>query len=93
MRLFWTPGARESLRDATGYIRQYSPSAARQLRRRVLYRVDQLKRNPELGRMVPEYEVRSIRELIEGDYRIWYRLRDDQVEILAVLHGARQILP
>lgn len=41
--------------------------------------------------MVPEYEVQAVREIIEGSYRIWYRIRDERIEVLAVLHGARRI--
>jgi plasmid stabilization system protein ParE len=38
---------------------------------------------------VPELGDESIREVIHGNYRIVYRLRDDVVEIAAVFHGAR----
>jgi len=54
-------------------------------------RARQLQEFPESGRVVPEYEAKQVRELIGGSYRIWYRLRDDRVEILAILHGARDI--
>lgn len=92
MRVYFTPGARESLGDISKYIEQFSPEAARRTRRRIAQRVKQLSEFPESGRMVPEYEVRAVRELIEGSYRIWYRIRDDRIEVLAILHGARRIL-
>lgn len=41
--------------------------------------------------MVPEYELDAIRELLEGDYRIWYRLTDERIEVLAIFHGARDV--
>ena len=46
--------------------------------------------------MVPEYELNEIREVIEGPYRIIYLIESEQgkVEVLAVIHGAReQLLP
>ena len=47
---------------------------------------------PRSGRMVPEYEAPDIREVIERPYRIIYRIKTDQIDILAVVHGA-QLLP
>jgi toxin ParE1/3/4 len=39
--------------------------------------------------MVAEFEMLQIRELIEGPYRIIYYLKPDQIDVLAVLHGAQ----
>jgi len=44
------------------------------------------------GRSVPEYETDDIRETIENPYRIIYRIKPDQVDVLAVIHCA-QLLP
>jgi plasmid stabilization system protein ParE len=41
---------------------------------------------------VPEYETEELRELIEKPYRIIYRVKQNQIDVLAVIHGA-QILP
>ncbi len=49
-------------------------------------------RSPISGRKVPEYEAEDIRELIEKPYRIIYRIKSDQIDVLAVIHGAR-LLP
>ena len=42
--------------------------------------------------MVVEYADPTIREVIEGPYRLIYRTRSESVQVLAVIHGAR-ILP
>jgi plasmid stabilization system protein ParE len=43
-----------------------------------------------MGRMVPEFSQKSIRELIEGNYRIIYRIKNkNQVDILRIYHVAR----
>jgi len=41
--------------------------------------------------MVPEYELNEIREVLEWPYRIIYfiQLDQSQIEVLAVVHGAR----
>jgi toxin ParE1/3/4 len=45
------------------------------------------------GGRVDEFDDDSIREVIELPYRIIYRIRTDRVDIVAVLHGARQLPP
>lgn len=42
-----------------------------------------------MGRVMPEFGNRYVRELIEGDYRIIYERFADRVEVLAIIHGAR----
>jgi plasmid stabilization system protein ParE len=39
--------------------------------------------------MVPEYSAVDIREIIEVPYRIIYRIKQDQIDVLAVVHGAQ----
>jgi toxin ParE1/3/4 len=40
---------------------------------------------------VPKYEMSQIREVVEGPYRIIYYIKPDQIDVLAVLHGARKM--
>jgi plasmid stabilization system protein ParE len=42
--------------------------------------------------VVPEYSVPDIREVIERPYRIIYRIREDHIDVLAVVNSA-QVLP
>jgi plasmid stabilization system protein ParE len=48
-----------------------------------------LARFPQAGRKVPEFDDENIRELVVYSYRIIYRLREDEVLIVAVIHGKR----
>ncbi len=41
--------------------------------------------------MVPECEDELLRELFESPYRIIYRIMDDQIDIVAVIHAARRL--
>ena len=59
---------------------------------RITQRSEQISTQPFSGRKVPEYESEDIRELIEKPYRIIYRLKQDQIDVLAVIHGP-QLLP
>ena len=40
--------------------------------------------------MVPEHELKEVREVIEGRYRIIYLVESVQVHVLAVIHAARE---
>lgn len=42
--------------------------------------------------MVPEYELPEVRQIIEGHYRIIYLIKDEWVEVLAVIHTSRDNL-
>jgi plasmid stabilization system protein ParE len=89
MTVFWTNNAKRELRAVYDYIAQNSPRYAQGIVDRITRQTKQLSTMPYLGAMVPEYEEETIRELLEGSYRIIYRVRGDRVEILSVVHGAR----
>ena len=44
---------------------------------------------PKVGRVVPESDRDDIREIIHGNYRIIYRLINDEAQILTGHHSAR----
>ncbi|KAA6326029.1 hypothetical protein EZS27_024822 [termite gut metagenome] len=49
-----------------------------------------LEQFPRVGRMVPEYRNKNVRELIRKEYRITYEITDEtNILILAVYHSSR----
>ncbi|MDZ4277959.1 MAG: type II toxin-antitoxin system RelE/ParE family toxin [Dehalococcoidia bacterium] len=90
--IVWTVGARDDLRDTIDYIGRDSPTYAAATAERILGAAEGLRRHPKMGRVVPEYDDQSIRELIVGNYRVVYRLRRQQVAVLAIVHGSRDLL-
>ncbi len=73
------------------YIAVNSKTYARRMVDKITRRSAQIADFPYSGREVPEYEAEDIRELIEYPYRIIYRIKTHQIDILAVIHGARQM--
>lgn len=49
-------------------------------------------RTTTLERIVPEFNRQDLREVIFGNYRIVYLVKDGDVFILRVVHGARDLL-
>ncbi len=93
MNVFWTRNATRELRAVHDYIAQNSPRYARGLVDRITRQTTLLRRSPRLGAEVPEYGDELVRELLEPPYRIIYRVSDDRVDILSVVHGARHLPP
>ena len=92
MRVYWTDTAVEHLLAIYEYIARDSPVYAQRMVDRLTRRSEQIATFPLSGRMVSEYEVEDIREIIEKSYRIIYRIKPKQIDVLAVIHCAR-LLP
>jgi plasmid stabilization system protein ParE len=58
---------------------------------RVSERVDLAEYLPFASREVPEYKVRTFREVFEADYRILYRVVPGGIEVVTVFHGSMQL--
>lgn len=92
MRVHWTDTAEGHLDAIHAYIAQDSPEYAIRMVDRLTRRSQQIAEFPLSGRIVPEFEMPQIREVIEGPYRIVCHIKPDQVDVLAVIHGAQDIL-
>lgn len=91
MRVFWTDTAVQHLSAIYTYIAQNSPQYAQRMIDRLTRSSQQIADFPLSGRVVPEFETKQIREIIEDSYRIIYYIKPEQIDILAVLHGSQQI--
>lgn len=92
MKIVWSPSAVDRAAEIAGYIAQDKPSAAEKWIDTIFKKVGTLSSTPEIGRVVPEIRNSQFRELIYGNYRIIYRIEENQISILTVRHGM-QILP
>ena len=70
MRVLWTDAALNQLEAIRDYLAQTSPDYARRVVERVVNRSEQVAAFPRSGRMVPEYELDEVRQVIESSYRI-----------------------
>ena len=88
----WTDLAIRDLEGIKEYISQDSIKYAGLTVTKIINRADILIKHPLTGRTVPEKEDENIREIIEGNYRIVYKLVTNKlVHILTVYHGARDM--
>jgi toxin ParE1/3/4 len=89
MKIVWSEPARQDLRDIFTYIAEHNPKAARTLLNEIKERAVLLQDNPSLGRLG---RIEDTRELVltGTSFILPYRVKDLQIQILAVLHGAKQ---
>ena len=88
----WSGAAKSDLRDIFEHIARDSRFYAKKTVEEIAQRSEKLLNFPRIGRVVPEYNMEIIRELLIESYRVIYELQGEDVEILAVVHGMR-LLP
>jgi toxin ParE1/3/4 len=89
MRVRWTENAIDHLANIYEYIAFNSPTYARRMIDRITRRSEQIAEHALSGRKAPEFDAEDIREVIEKPYRIIYRIKPGQIDVIAVIHGAR----
>ena len=72
-KLIWSPASRDDLHDIVRFISRDSPQRAEVFGYRLIAETDKLRDFPEIGRVVPEFDVSTIREIFVRSYRIVYR--------------------
>jgi toxin ParE1/3/4 len=88
VKVVWLKRAVADLARARGHIARDNPAAAQRVAERVKEAVARLEAFPGIGR---QGRVPGTRELVVSGtpFVIPYRVRENTVEILRVLHGAR----
>jgi toxin ParE1/3/4 len=91
MKIVWTEPAVEDLRELHAYIARDSAVYASDFAERIISAAESVLAHPKLGRVVPEQHDENVRELLYQHYRIIYRVKNDLIAMLAVIHGARDL--
>ena len=90
VKVTWTDSAIQDLNDIGDYIAKDSIRYAEITIEKLFYSTEILIQHPLSGKVVPEFENDSIRELIVGNFRIVYKLVDDfRIDVITVYNCAR----
>ncbi len=93
VQINWTLQAISDLKDIAEYIAKDSKKYAKLQIVRIRFRTKILSSQIYSGKVVTEIGNQSIRELIEGNYRIIYKVvNETRIDILTVHHSARDLL-
>jgi addiction module RelE/StbE family toxin len=89
--IVWSRRAKEDLAVIGDYIAADNPAAAMRWIDRLVADVEHAAEMPLAGRIVPEYADRhDIHEVLRRTYRIVYRVRDREIEVVTIFEGHRR---
>ena len=71
------------------YVEQSAPDVGKRLASEIIADIELLKEQPDMGRVVPEFELEYLRELIRPPFRIVYRRDKKRVRIVRVWRSER----
>jgi plasmid stabilization system protein ParE len=90
IKISFTASALGDLKDVLEYYRdQQAPSIGEKLVVDVIKDIELLVEQPDMGRIVPEFELEYLRELIRPPFRIVYRKDKNKVRIVRVWRSER----
>lgn len=87
--VIWSKQAAAALDQAVAYVSQDSPPAGIRLLEAALGAASSLAALADRGRVVPEIGSPVTRELFILEHRLMYEVAENQVHVIAFLHGAR----
>ena len=90
-RIVWSEPALQDLEAIADYIALDNPSAAARFIRRVIAKVDLLRRFPQIGSVPEEIADLPYRQLIVAPCRVFYRIAGQRVYIVHVMRGEQML--
>ena len=93
MKVHFTTAAVEQLDGIYAYIAKDSVKYAQQVIDRIIEKANNVAMFPQGAAIVPEYSRHDVREVFAYHYRIIYLILPKQIDVLAVVHGAKPLPP
>ena len=89
IKVNWSPRALEDVESIAEYISRDSQFYARATVSKIIDFSRSVGRFPQMGRIVPEFNDKKIRERLVYSYRLVYKIENARVLIVAVIHDKR----
>ena len=93
MDLTWEPEALAALTAIVARGNAFSAGSGTSLGRQLKAAAEGAAERPFVGRKVPEFDLERMRERLVGPYRLIYFISDDGIEVISIVHGARDLRP
>ncbi len=87
-RVIFTDAAEGEIEAIGDYVALESPARALELVRELREKCLSLSEMPKRFPLLDRYGSSGIRRRVHGNYLIFYRIEDDAVQIIHILHGA-----
>ena len=92
VRIKWLKSAKTDLKDISDYISKDSVRYAKLQVERIINKTQILHQFLTAGKEVQEFQDPNLRELVEGNFRIIYRIiSSEEVHILLIHHSSRDL--
>lgn len=85
----WSVPAKNDLKKIFDYLAKDSKYYAKKVTNEIVDKTILLNKFPQMGRIVPEINELNIREFFIYSYRLIYEIENNNIEILAIVHGKR----
>ena len=92
VEIVWTEKALSDLHEIYHYISKDSARYADSMLNRIFDRIEILADFPQIGRILPEYNNPDFKELIEGNYRIVYWIKNSYLINIIRVHHSKMLL-
>ena len=91
IKLEWADEALDDIESIAIFIEKDSPTYAKVVVSKIFEKAEVLQDFPKLGRIVPELNNPTIREIFVYNYRVIYKLEDKKIIFIAVVHNKREL--
>ena len=91
MKIVWSAQSRGDLRAIHDFIARDSEHYASLQIERLITRVERAAGMPSRGHPVHEFCESGLREVHEGSYRIIYAIRDEEFQVVTIVHMKQRI--
>ncbi|MGB0945007.1 MAG: type II toxin-antitoxin system RelE/ParE family toxin [Marinomonas sp.] len=93
MKIAFSKSAIDDLKGIKAYyLEQGVPKVAQDFIVAIMAHIETLSEHPDIGRLVPEFNDNSIRELIHAHFRIVYLRDTSTIKIIRVWRSERQLI-
>ncbi len=91
MKLFFTDPAKIDLREISFWIARENPRRALSFARELKMSCRNILEFPKAHPVVGRYQLSNLRRKVHGNYLIFYIETETQIQIIHILHGARDV--
>jgi plasmid stabilization system protein ParE len=89
----FTASALDDFEEILAYYKEQAiPQVGQRLVDEIITDIELLESQPEMGRIVPEFELDFLRELIRPPFRIVYRYDSNRIRIVRIWRGERLLV-
>ena len=93
MKIYISGSASDDLERIKGYYKEEGvPHLGEEFVASIFEHIETLRANPDIGRMVPEFGEKKIRELIHLPFRIVYLREQDSIHVVRVWRSERLLI-